>query len=220
VSVKTRTGFFRNTAAEWIHTVLDEKPDALILHGRTMQEMSRCAAHWDVIGEVAELVRGKTNGDTVLIGNGDVQSYQDAMEKVKRHGVDGVMIGRAMFGAPWIFQDLPDAQEVELETKINMLMDHTALFAELMFEPGHRPLSVLKRMFKSYVVGVPKAKTLRISLDAASTPSEILDVCTAFLEETAREIGNTTPVHSAILTKGTLSNTHTEHGRDAAAGRC
>jgi hypothetical protein len=66
-------------------------------------------------------------------------------------------------------------------------MDHTNLFTEVMFEPGHRPLSVLKRMFKSYVVGVPKAKTLRISLEAASTPSEILDVCTAFLEETARE---------------------------------
>ena len=186
VSVKTRTGFVNNTASEWIQTILDERPDAITLHGRTMKEMSRCAAHWDVIGDVAAQVRASEGHDTVLIGNGDVETYGDALGKVETYGVDGVMIGRGMFGAPWIFKDL-DHTDITLEMKVEALMEHTSLFQELMFEPGHRPISVLKRMFKSYVVGLPNAKILRCALDSARTPSEIQEVCARYLEETAEE---------------------------------
>ena len=71
------------------------------------KEMSLVPAHWDIIAEAVK-IRNKfdsSSNHTLILGNGDVKSVADAEEKAKVSGVDGVMIGRAIFGNPWLFAD-------------------------------------------------------------------------------------------------------------------
>jgi len=80
VSVKTRLGM-REIEPDWIKHLLNQDLAALIIHGRTVREMSKVPAHWDEIGKVVQL-RNEINPKTVIIGNGDVESYEDGISKV------------------------------------------------------------------------------------------------------------------------------------------
>lgn len=102
VSVKTRIGFNEIEYKKWISYLLKMDIAALTVHGRTKKEMSDVPAHWDVIGDIVKM-RNKMKSKTLIIGNGDVSSLADAQEKYEKYGVDGVMVGRALFGTPWFF---------------------------------------------------------------------------------------------------------------------
>ncbi len=104
VSVKTRVGYHQVQINEWIPMLLKEGIAALIIHARTRKELSAVPAPWERIKEVV-LLRDKLRVDTLIIGNGDVTSLVDAKEKAARSGCDGVMIGRALFGNPWFFDE-------------------------------------------------------------------------------------------------------------------
>ncbi|MCL5666901.1 MAG: tRNA-dihydrouridine synthase [Patescibacteria group bacterium] len=104
VSVKTRIGYSKpDEMGEWVKTILQTEPAALILHGRTKQEMSKVPAHWDKIAEAIK-IRDKIKSPTVILGNGDIRSYQEGLARVKESGADGVMVGRGAFGNPWFFR--------------------------------------------------------------------------------------------------------------------
>lgn len=110
VSVKTRIGYhhynekdFRN----WLLTLLEEGPAAITVHGRTKKEMSLVPAHWDIIGKAVK-IRDKfdsSTNKTLILGNGDVKNVAEAYDKTREYGVDGIMIGRAIFGNPWLFAE-------------------------------------------------------------------------------------------------------------------
>jgi tRNA-dihydrouridine synthase len=102
LSVKTRIGYNKNEIETWIPTLLNEDLAALTIHCRTRKELSSVPARWEHVKEVVE-IRNKMGKDTVIIGNGDVQDIADANEKAQATGADGVMIGRAIFGNPWLF---------------------------------------------------------------------------------------------------------------------
>ncbi|KDO25921.1 hypothetical protein SPRG_08862 [Saprolegnia parasitica CBS 223.65] len=128
VSVKTRIGLETIDYHDWINYILDTEPDALTVHGRTRKEMSLVPAHWDVIGDIVHLVRDKRQSNVILIGNGDVSSLDDANEKVALYGVDGIMVGRALFGNPWFFQGPTLLSERSTEERLLGMIRHTQIF--------------------------------------------------------------------------------------------
>lgn len=104
LSVKTRVGYNSVQIEEWIPLILTAGVDALTVHTRTRKEMSKVPANWDLLKRVVEL-RNQLAPETIIIGNGDVISIKDGKEKALNAGVEGVMVGRALFGNPWFFDE-------------------------------------------------------------------------------------------------------------------
>ncbi|MEO5635249.1 MAG: tRNA-dihydrouridine synthase [Candidatus Paceibacterota bacterium] len=104
VSVKTRIGYNKNEIETWIPALLSEDIAALTVHLRTRKEMSDVPAHWDLMKRIVE-IRNEMGKDTLILGNGDALDLEDAMKKAEVSGCDGVMLGRAIFGNPWLFGD-------------------------------------------------------------------------------------------------------------------
>lgn len=101
VSVKTRIGY-SDIQYDWIAMLLAQDIAVLSVHVRTRKELSLTKADWTRLREVVKL-RDKIAPQTLVIGNGDVTSIADGLEKAKISGADGVMVGRALFGNPWFF---------------------------------------------------------------------------------------------------------------------
>lgn len=101
VSVKTRIGVDRDIAEEWMAQLMQAKPDNISLHGRTLRQLYQGSADWVAIGRAAKVVH-ELGGH--ILGNGDVDSVEQAREKVERYGVDGVLIGRGAEGNPGVFR--------------------------------------------------------------------------------------------------------------------
>jgi nifR3 family TIM-barrel protein len=104
VSVKTRVGYNSPAISEWIGFLLKQNISAMTVHARTRKDLSKVPAQWNYIKEVVKL-RDRLAPNTVIIGNGDVISLRDGKEKAQESGADGVMIGRAIFGNPWFFDE-------------------------------------------------------------------------------------------------------------------
>ncbi len=104
VSVKTRVGYYTPAIQEWIGFILKQDIAALTVHARTRKDLSKVPAKWEYVKEVVAL-RDKIAPETVVIGNGDVISIEDGKHKAKESGADGVMVGRALFGNPWFFDE-------------------------------------------------------------------------------------------------------------------
>lgn len=104
VSVKTRVGYYTPAIEEWIGFILKQNISALTIHARTRKDLSKVPAKWEYVREVVAL-RDKLAPETVIIGNGDVISMADGKIKALESGADGVMVGRALFGNPWFFDE-------------------------------------------------------------------------------------------------------------------
>lgn len=104
LSVKTRIGYTKNEIDTWLPTLLKENLAAITVHCRTRKEMSSVPARWEHIQEVTAL-RDKIAPQTLIIGNGDVRDMEHGCELAEKYGADGVMIGRSIFGNPWLFAE-------------------------------------------------------------------------------------------------------------------
>jgi tRNA-dihydrouridine synthase len=104
VSVKTRVGYNQVQIEEWIPFLLKQDIAALTVHARTRKDLSKVPAEWNYLKQVVKL-RDAIAPHTVIIGNGDVVSLSDGIEKARVSGADGVMVGRALFGNPWFFDE-------------------------------------------------------------------------------------------------------------------
>lgn len=194
VSVKTRIGFnphlpkiFNETNKnnylldkEWIKSLLEEKISALTIHLRTKKEMSLVPAHWELIGEIIAL-RDHISKETLIIGNGDIVSLEDAKEKIKKYHCDGVMIGRGVFGNPYFFSSNTN-KHMALEEKLEILMEHTKLFEKELLLPKHKNFAVMKKHFKAYINDFPGAKELRIKLMETNNAKEVEKIIKEFLK--------------------------------------
>lgn len=160
VSVKTRVGYNEVELETWIPEILAEEPAALIIHARTRKEMSDVPARWEHVARAVE-IRDSLSVKTLIIGNGDVQDLHDAREKAAATKCDGVMIGRGVFGNPWLFTE-NDAKTKSPEQKMRALVEHIELFQEKL--SGYQNEAVMKRHFKAYIGGWDGAKELRVSL--------------------------------------------------------
>lgn len=102
VSVKTRIGYHKPEINTWIRFLLEQDIAVLTVHARTRKELSKVPARWETITECVRM-RDQYAPQTLLFGNGDVVDIEDADAKAKQTGCDGIMIGRAIFGNPWLF---------------------------------------------------------------------------------------------------------------------
>jgi tRNA-dihydrouridine synthase len=158
VSVKTRIGFNTINTEEWIGQLLLASPKAITIHGRTRKMMSEGPALWDEIAKAARL-RNEANNSAVIIGNGDVSSYPDALERIEKYGVDGAMVGTGIFRNPWLFN--PEASEISIQHRIDLMRFHIELFRDTW--GSRKNCNVLKRFFKIYLNGFEGAAHWRDS---------------------------------------------------------
>lgn len=180
VSVKTRLGLNTNIAEEWATFLLKQDINALTIHARTAKQMSKGDADWDEIAKIVE-IKNRISPNTLIIGNGDVKSYQEVLEKHKKYKVDGVMIGRGIFQNPWVF-DFNSPVKVKSDY-VNLLLKHLELFDKTWgenkpsttFKVGHKNndrnavvlgknFAVMKKFFKMYINNFPHASELRVKL--------------------------------------------------------
>lgn len=162
VSVKTRIGYNRNEIATWIPELLSEGIAALTIHCRTRKEMSKVPARFEHLREVTAL-RDVISPETLIIGNGDVTSVDDGRMKAETFGADGVMLGRAIFGNPWLFSSLQGEQTVpSVAEKLHVMVEHTKLYEKLL--GSIKSFALMKKHYKAYVNGFDGAKELRAKL--------------------------------------------------------
>lgn len=161
VSVKTRIGFSKNELETWLPEILAEKPAALTVHLRTKKEMSEVLAHWELAPQIVKMAR---EAGVVIIGNGDVDSLEDGKEKTKNSGMDGIMVGRGIFGNPWFFNEKIELKNISLAEKFRTAIEHCRLFEKELSSKGIKGYHVMKKHFKAYVSEFDGAKELRAKL--------------------------------------------------------
>jgi len=165
VSLKTRLGYNKDELDTWLPELLAEKPAAVALHARTRKEMSEVPARWERVARAVEL-RDHYAPETVIIGNGDVRDLADARTKAAATGCDGVMLGRAIFGNPWLFAE----HTASREERIAALVEHLDLFQQLLGDVTN--YAVMKKHFKAYISGWDGAKELRTKLMDTNSADE------------------------------------------------
>lgn len=170
VSVKTRIGFQDVITEDWIGFLLEQDLACITIHARTVKELSKVPAHWDEIEKAVKL-KNKLSSKTIIIGNGDVGSYEDAIAKVRCYKVDGVMIGRGVFHDPWIFNPHHHGADVTFDEKIKKFMEHIELFEKTW--GSDKPFHQMKKLFKCYINGVNNATILRNKLIKLNTSNEL-----------------------------------------------
>ena len=180
VSIKTRLGYNKIEIDTWIKSILDLKPKTLTVHLRTRKELSLVPAHWELMPEIVELAR-KISPETIIIGNGDVLTLEEAKAKAIFSGCDGVMVGRGVFGDPFFFNKDVEFKNFELENRFKILLEHTELFENLLGETKN--FSIMKKHYKAYINGFDGAKELRIKLMEAKNSKEIKDLLNQFLKK-------------------------------------
>lgn len=171
VSVKTRLGYsFVNEWREWLAFLLRQDIANLTIHLRTRKEMSKVAAHYELIPEIVKL-RDEIAPGTLLTINGDIRDRAHGLELVEKYGVDGIMIGRGIFHDPFAFEQTP--QEHGRGELLELLGLHLDLFDKYSQELEPRRFEPLKRFFKIYVRDFPGSKELREQLMHAKSTDEV-----------------------------------------------
>lgn len=177
--VKTRIGFNTIETDSWITFLLKQDIDCLVIHGRTVKEMSDVPVHWDEIKKAAD-IRNSLNKSTIIIGNGDIKSYQDGMEYTKKYGTDGVMIGRGIFSNPWFFNPQRNALVNDPKTMLALLLTHMKLFNKTW---GHsKNFAIMKKFYKMYISNFTNAKTLREELNQLHSPLESIEYLEKYIQ--------------------------------------
>ena len=166
VSVKTRVGYDQITIEEWVKHLLETEPAAISIHGRTLKQMYTGKADWEAIARAATIIH--QTGTTVL-GNGDIQSIPQAHEYIKKYGVDGVLIGRAAFGNPWVFKNKEGTVDERLEIAKEHAELHQKIFGESYFMPMRKHLSW-------YCKGFTGAAEIRQKLMTAKNASDVENI--------------------------------------------
>lgn len=181
VTVKTRLGW---DASHLIITELAEQLQdcgiqALTIHGRTRSQMYTGKADWTLIGEVKKnpLIH------IPIIGNGDITSAEEAKHAFETYGVDGVMVGRASFGCPWIFKEMrnyldgkPHDESFDLNKKLDILLEQLHINVARIDE--YRGILHTRRHLAASPIfkGIPDFRQTRIAMLRATTVKELEDI--------------------------------------------
>lgn len=179
VSVKTRLGWSKPEIRQWLGFLMQQDIAALTVHLRTVKEMSKVDAHWELASELVAL-RDEVDPELVLVGNGDVENRQEAEARINDIGLDGVMIGRGIFYNPWAFELSP--RDHSVEDRIMALTRHLELF-ESTWHNDEKHFDPLKRFFKIYIQGFDGASQLRVKLMDCKTINQVRSHLISFSEQ-------------------------------------
>ncbi len=179
VTVKTRLGWDEENKniPEITERLQDVGIAAITIHGRTRSQMYKGEADWTLIGEV------KNNPKITIpvIGNGDIDCPERALYAFNHYGVDGIMIGRASVGRPWIFRDIRHYLETGeilpepgLDEKVDLAILH--LEKSLEYKEGNRAIYEMRRHLSNYFKGLPHFKETRLKLLTTLDPEEIFSL--------------------------------------------
>ncbi len=173
VSVKTRCGLSSWITEEWLGFLLQQNITALTIHGRIAKEMSNFPARWEEIAKAVPL-RDQLAPATKIIGNGDVSSYQEGLDKVAQYKLDGIMIGRGIFSNPWIFNPNINPDAVSFSERIDLMKFHIQLFDQTWGTTKN--YNLLKKFFKIYLLGQPNSADLKNQLMTTTSAAESLAI--------------------------------------------
>lgn len=169
VTVKTRVGFDSKIAQDWIKTLLEVEPVAIAIHGRTLRQGYGGFADWEEIGKAVETAKGS---GTIIIGNGDVQTRAQALDRVKQFGVDGVFIGRGTFGNPWAFLD----EEVDISTRAGLAVEHSELFEKTYNHKEQYNFMPMRKHLGWYIKSIPNAVEIRVALVRSESAAQVKEI--------------------------------------------
>lgn len=184
VTVKTRLGYDETDKpiVELAERLQDIGIQALSIHGRTKTQMYKGEADWTLIGKVKE----NPHMRIPVFGNGDITTPEQALAARNRFGVDGILIGRAAIGNPWIFrqtQQLFDGQtpsEVTVAERVSVCRQH--LLAEVEFKGEHTAIFEMRKHYGGYFRGLRDFKQFRIPLVSVTTLDETLAIFDRIVE--------------------------------------
>lgn len=196
VTVKTRLGWDHSmiNIMEVAERLQDIGVEALSIHGRTRAQMYKGEADWSYIAEVKNNPRIKIP----IFGNGDIDTPEKALEYKNRYGVDGIMIGRASIGYPWIFNEVKHFMETGehlaapgVKDRVEAARDH--LMMSVKWKGERLGVVEMKRHYTNYFKGIAHFKEYRTKLVTSFDLQEILDTL-SYLEENAEEFIFSNPV--------------------------
>lgn len=179
VTVKTRLGWDDDTknVLEAAQRLQDVGVQALTIHGRTRAQMYKGEADWTLISEVKNL----PGIHIPIFGNGDIDSPQKALEYKNKYGVDGIMIGRAAIGYPWIFREIKHffatGQELApptLQERIDTCKQHLKFSVE--WKGEKTGIFEMRNHYTAYFKNIPDFKPFRLKLVEANTYQQTLNV--------------------------------------------
>ena len=187
VTVKTRLGWDEHSKiiVELAERLQDVGIQALTIHGRTRCQMYKGEADWTLIGEV----KNNPRMHIPIIGNGDISTPQQARDAFERYGVDGIMIGRATFGHPWLFREIrhfldtgEELPPMGVRERVELAKRHLGL--SLAHKGPVRGIYEMRRHLSCYFKGLPDFKETRLKMVTTTDPDElyaILDyICTRY----------------------------------------
>lgn len=209
VSVKTRLGYDSIVITDWVQELLELEPANITIHGRTLVQQYKGQADWDAIAAAAEIVR-KT--DTLILGNGDIHTLYQAAERIRTTGVHGVMIGRASFGNPWLFQKkeelkhllntnqalTPESLPVIMPSRVerlDMALEHARIHASL---KGEDHFVELRKHMGWYLGHFPGAKRVRNELVRINSLADVEQIIRHALDH-PEEFGDESPENQPEL---------------------
>ncbi len=179
VTVKTRLGWDEQSKniVEVAERLQDVGIKAITIHGRTRSQMYKGEADWTLIGEV----KNNPRMTIPVIGNGDITSPLRAKECFDKYGVDGIMIGRASVGRPWIFRSVKHylttgelLPEPTVSEKVDLALRH--LDKSIAFKEGKRSIFEMRRHLSNYFKGLPNFKETRLRLVTTTDIDEIRNI--------------------------------------------
>ncbi len=179
VTVKTRLGWDEDSKniEEVAERLQDEGIAALTIHGRTRAQLYKGEADWTLIAKV----KNNPRLQIPIFGNGDIESPEKALEYKNRYGVDGIMIGRASIGYPWIFNEIKHFVKTgmhlalpSLEERIDVIRQH--LYRSIEWKGAVLGILEMRRHYSNYLKGIPHIKEVRNQLVQKGTLEEIEEV--------------------------------------------
>lgn len=178
VTVKTRLGWDSESLiiVDLAERLQDVGIDALTVHGRTRAQMYTGEADWTLIGKIKDNPRMKIP----IIGNGDINSPSSAKNAFDKYGVDGVMIGRATYGHPWLFKEIKHylctgeiLPQMSVLDRVELAKNHLAKSIEV--KGDKVGVLEMRRHLACYFKGLPDFKATRLKLVTLNDPADILE---------------------------------------------
>ena len=179
VTVKTRLGWDDNTknVMEVAERLQDIGIQALTIHGRTRSQLYKGDADWTLIGDIKNNSRIKIP----IFGNGDINSPEKALEYKNRYGVDGIMIGRASIGYPWIFNEIKHYLNTGTHLAPPTIADRVSVCKEhldfsMRWKSNHAGIVEMRRHYTNYFKALPHFKEYRLKLVTTYSYNEIISI--------------------------------------------